>query len=195
MLPHWIFSVALAVFVGIAAVTDLRMHRIPNYLTAPVAALGIVFRFAVPGIEGQPLIAWLQRHPHADALAWSVLGFGLGFSLLFIPWALGGGGAGDIKLLAALGAWLGPWWIFVTFAVAMLCASAMAIAVWCRNAVQYGALKRRREHRRASPGESAEKNRRRAAKRTISLAVPIALATWIVLGCLVLNGTLVLVAR
>ena len=31
----------------------------------------------------------------------------MGFGLLFVPWLLGGGGMGDVKLLAALGAWLG----------------------------------------------------------------------------------------
>lgn len=38
----------------------------------------------------------------------SALGLVVGLGLLFIPWMLGGIGGGDVKLLAALGAWLGP---------------------------------------------------------------------------------------
>jgi len=37
-----------------------------------------------------------------------VLGLILGFALLILPYAWGGMGAGDVKAMAALGAWLGP---------------------------------------------------------------------------------------
>ncbi len=43
------------------------------------------------------------------------MGLGLGFGLLIIPYLLSGMGAGDVKALAALGAWLGPWQTFLLF--------------------------------------------------------------------------------
>ena len=83
-----------AVAVGTAAcVTDLRSRRIPNVLTFGAAVAAFVF--------------------HAFASNGSGFGFGVsgwlvGGAVMFLPFALGGLGGGDVKLLAALGAWLGP---------------------------------------------------------------------------------------
>ena len=80
--------------VGAAAcMTDLRSRRIPNVLTFGASFAAIVFFGLSNG--------W------AGAL-WSVEGWLIG-CLLFLPWfLLGGMGAGDVKLLAAFGAWVGP---------------------------------------------------------------------------------------
>jgi prepilin peptidase CpaA len=76
-----------------ACIFDMRTRRIPNALTLCAAVCGVAFHFAAGGLA---------------AAGWSLAGWGLG-ALLFFPWfALGGMGAGDVKLLAALGAWLGP---------------------------------------------------------------------------------------
>jgi prepilin peptidase CpaA len=87
--PH---VVALSV-AAIACAVDLRTRRIPNVLTFGAAAAALVFHFAVSGVNG---------------LETSVGGWVAGVALLFAPYALGGMGAGDVKLLGALGAWLGP---------------------------------------------------------------------------------------
>jgi prepilin peptidase CpaA len=77
----------------VACMTDLRSRRIPNVLTFGAAAAGIVFHAVVPG---------------GDTVTTAVLGWVVGAGVFFIPFALGGLGGGDVKLLAALGAWLGP---------------------------------------------------------------------------------------
>jgi prepilin peptidase CpaA len=77
----------------IACVTDLRTRRIPNVLTFGAAAAGLVYQVATGGLEG---------------LGAGVLGWLVAFVLFLLPFALGGLGGGDIKLMAALGAWLGP---------------------------------------------------------------------------------------
>ena len=76
----------------VAAAVDLRTRRIPNLLTAPLLLAGWVCAVFLGGFAGL-----------ADAAAASFL-LGLPFVLLFV---FAGGGAGDAKLMAALGAWLG----------------------------------------------------------------------------------------
>lgn len=75
-----------------AAATDLRGARIPNLLTFGAAGLGLAFHAAMPG--GQGLTA-------------SAIGLAAGLAVFFPFFALGAMGAGDVKLMAALGAWLG----------------------------------------------------------------------------------------
>jgi prepilin peptidase CpaA len=72
---------------------DIRTRRIPNYLTLGTAAAGLVFNTISHGLPG---------------LADGILGMLLGFAFLILPYLWGGMGAGDVKALAALGAWLGP---------------------------------------------------------------------------------------
>ncbi len=72
---------------------DLRTRRIPNYLTLGTALAGLIFNAALFGWGG---------------LLDAVLGLCLGLALLILPYIWGGMGAGDVKALAALGAWLGP---------------------------------------------------------------------------------------
>jgi prepilin peptidase CpaA len=83
-----------AIGVALAAcVTDLRVRRIPNVLTFGAAGAALIFHAVAP-----------TGHGLVSALA----GWLVGAAVLFLPFALGGLGAGDVKLLAALGAWLGP---------------------------------------------------------------------------------------
>jgi prepilin peptidase CpaA len=84
----------IAAAIGLAAcVTDLRSRRIPNALTLGAAAVGIMFHLVTGGWHGTLTSAG---------------GWFLGAVLFFPFFALGGMGGGDVKLLAALGAWLGP---------------------------------------------------------------------------------------
>lgn len=76
-----------------ACVVDVRTRRIPNVLTLGAALAGLLVQIALHGSDGAL----------AAASGWLV------GALLFLPlFALGGMGGGDVKLLAALGAWLGP---------------------------------------------------------------------------------------
>ena len=87
---HLLIPLALTVWI---AWGDLRTRRIPNYLTLGTAAAGLAYNFMSQGLPG---------------LADGLLGMLLGFVLLILPYLWGGMGAGDVKALAALGAWLGP---------------------------------------------------------------------------------------
>jgi prepilin peptidase CpaA len=111
MSPVHIFTLSIAC---VACVTDLRTRRIPNLLTFGAALAGLFYHFATGGFEG---------------LGQAALGWLLAAIVFLLPFALGGLGGGDVKLLAALGAWLGPadaLWLVLYTGVA---GGVMAIAV------------------------------------------------------------------
>lgn len=87
---------SIAAVLGVAAVAvlcDLRTRRIPNVLTFGAAAGALIFSLFAGGVT---------------ALGYSIAGWLVGAALFFPLFALGGMGAGDVKLLAALSAWTGP---------------------------------------------------------------------------------------
>ncbi len=88
-----VIHIAVLLIAGIACVSDLRTRRIPNVLTFGAAAAALLFHLATRGVDGG---------------AASISGWVVGVALLLAPYALGSMGAGDVKLLGALGAWLGP---------------------------------------------------------------------------------------
>jgi prepilin peptidase CpaA len=100
--------------VGAAAVYDYRTRRIPNLLTFPALALGLVINIYYSGFKG---------------LEESLLGLLLGGLLLLIPFVLGGMGAGDVKLLAAVGALNGPHFVLFTFIYGAIAGGVMALLV------------------------------------------------------------------
>jgi prepilin peptidase CpaA len=105
----------VAVAVSLAAcVTDLRSARIPNRLTFTAAAAAVVFHAVVGG----------PRAAAASAGGWLV---GV---VLFAPFFIvGGRGAGDVKLLAAVGAWLGPWLTLFVALYTSLAGGVMAVGL------------------------------------------------------------------
>lgn len=89
-------SAAHLIALGLAVVAcgwDLRTRRIPQVLTLGGAASAFLFHLVTGGWEG---------------LGLGLAGWAVGLAIFIVPFALGGLGAGDVKLLGALGAWLGP---------------------------------------------------------------------------------------
>jgi prepilin peptidase CpaA len=85
-----------------AAVVDVRARRIPNWLTGALALGGLIQAAAGMGAIG---------------FGQAGMGFLAGFALTFVFFALGGMGAGDVKLFAAIGAWVGPVGVVQVFVV------------------------------------------------------------------------------
>jgi prepilin peptidase CpaA len=90
MLPRLLPLLVLLLW---AAVEDLRRRRIPNWLNYSLVLGGIAQSFTVA---------------HTVAPAQSLLGLLTGFGLTFFLFAIEAVGAGDVKLMAGVGAWLGP---------------------------------------------------------------------------------------
>jgi prepilin peptidase CpaA len=84
----------------IAAEMDIRFRKIPNWLTYPTMIMGIIYHTGIKGFNG---------------FLFSVEGLGMGIAILIIPFLMGGMGAGDAKLMGAVGGLLGPKGVFIAF--------------------------------------------------------------------------------
>ena len=97
-------DISLIMFLGIvlivATVTDLRFQKIPNILTFPVMVTALAYHGITSGLDG---------------LVFSASGLFLGIALLILPFLFGVMGAGDVKLMGAVGAILGARGAFIAF--------------------------------------------------------------------------------
>jgi prepilin peptidase CpaA len=115
-LAWWPTLIVLAV----ATFTDLRYRRIPNWLVLPFLLAGVVvspWRHDWDGIGHG--FSWHSLGPFRwYGIGQSFAGLGLGLLIFGFLFWLGGMGGGDVKLCAALGAWIGPvqmfWALFFT---------------------------------------------------------------------------------
>jgi prepilin peptidase CpaA len=166
------FAALIATAALLAAALDYRTRKIPNWLTVPTALLGL---------------AWHAFAPQGAGILTALVGFAVGFSLLLLPWLLGGGGMGDVKLLTALGAWFGPLYILAIFGVAAVLACVGAMGVMATSCAADGFSPTRKRFVNAGGSASAARAPRQA-KRALPFAVPLAMATWLVLGWLLLRA-------
>jgi len=112
--PELVPLIAVGLATLAAAATDLWKFKVYNALTVPTFALGLACS------------AWLGGW---GGLGAGLLGAGLGFATLVAFFAMGGVGAGDVKLLTAVGAWLGPFLTYQVFVASALAAGAYAVAL------------------------------------------------------------------
>ncbi len=119
LFPAVPFAMALAASL-VAAFTDVRKYRIYDSLTWPLLISGLVYHSVV--VEGA---GWVP----------SVLGFSVGFVPMALFYLSGGVGAGDVKLMGALGAWLGPVIILQVLFTSWIAAGLYAVGILTWNAV------------------------------------------------------------
>lgn len=97
-IARFILAASALTFVTVLAITDFRSHRIPNRLTVPAALVALLVNVGVSGLEG--------------ALR-SGTGLLVGLAVFLPFFLIGQFGAGDVKGMAAVGAFVGPYGVIV----------------------------------------------------------------------------------
>ena len=123
----WTVSIVLVV----AAVIDGWKLKVPNWITFPMILTGWVYSFASGGWSG---------------LGWSLLATFFGLALLYGIYMIGGMGAGDVKLLAGIGAWVHAEHTWNIFAATAIVGGIMALCMvaytgaWRKHYAQFRML-------------------------------------------------------
>lgn len=164
-LPQILLILVLSIVTVVAAISDYRFRKIPNKLTVPVFLAGLVYQLVFFGFAG--LI---------DGLA----GFAIGFGTLFVLWIIGGGGGGDVKLMGAIGVWLGrvlTTWVLGLSTVFVIFGTFVVLVV---GAFRNGVGKTREQY--MPDGKTVHADRDSKNRRIMAFAMPVAVATWVVLA-------------
>lgn len=112
----WLVSTVLIV----AAVIDGIKLKVPNWITFPMIISGWIYSTAAYAIAGDP---WYV------GLGLSLLGTVIGLALLLPAYAIGGMGAGDVKLLAGVGAWVYGTVTFYAFCLSVIIGAVIAVGM------------------------------------------------------------------
>ena len=121
VLPPRGVEIVLLVLVLLAAAYDVRYRRIPNWLNVGGVIAGLMLnsflRSAAPAV-----FSW-------SGLAFGLAGLGLAFAVYFVLYALRAMGAGDVKLMAAVGSLVGWQDWFGIFLITAIVGGVMAVVV------------------------------------------------------------------
>ncbi|HXB63172.1 MAG TPA: A24 family peptidase [Acidobacteriaceae bacterium] len=120
--PEFVYPAAASVCAAMGSITDVRSRRVPNWLTGPSILIGLALHFAFGGWHGMFVAA-------AAGLICGAI-----FLVFFIA---GGMGAGDVKLITAIGCLVGMSNIVSVLALTAIAGGVMAVAL----AVSRGQLK------------------------------------------------------
>lgn len=111
-------TLLLLLILALAALTDWRRHRIPNWLTYGALIVGLLLQYTF--LDGEGVLTGLK-------------GAGVGL-IMFLPFYLTGGmGAGDVKLMAAVGTYLGPMAVFTSACFALVAGGCVALYLILRS--------------------------------------------------------------
>jgi prepilin peptidase CpaA len=110
---HWDIWLVTVILI-VAAVIDGWKLKVPNWITFPFVISGWVYWTTCQGWEG---------------LGWSLVGTLVGLALLLPAYAIGGMGAGDVKLLAGVGAWVCGTNTFYAFCVSAVVGGIIAVGM------------------------------------------------------------------
>ncbi|MFB3778889.1 MAG: prepilin peptidase [Bryobacteraceae bacterium] len=125
--PPVVLQAVLAALVVTAAVFDVRSRRIPNWLNLFGVVAGLL----------------LNSFLDVDKYNWrsALMGLGLAFAVYFPLYLLRGMGAGDVKLMAAVGALVGPANWFAIFVLSNVLGAAVAIVLLLSKGKLWGTLR------------------------------------------------------
>jgi prepilin peptidase CpaA len=123
-----VVAVILAAALIPSAICDLRYRKIPNLITFPAMAGGVMYHSVVSGRGG---------------FFFSTGGLALGIGLMLLPYVINQVGAGDAKLMGAIGALIGPKGLVVAFVISTLAGGIYgAILLGLDRSYAWGFMKR-----------------------------------------------------
>lgn len=168
---HSLLVVGLAGVLTACVISDLRTRRIPNAITGPGVAAGVLLNCAVHGLDG--LVAALG-------------GLVLALVILTPPFALGGIGGGDVKMMGAAGSFLGPTLLAVALLLGVILGGGVAVA----SAMRRGRLRDTLRHTWAMASGAVLARSTAPLRRPATLpdriwlpySVPLALGTALTIG-------------
>jgi prepilin peptidase CpaA len=117
LLNNWPVRLVCGLLI-VAAYIDGKQLRVPNWLTYPMVFSGLIYSYLAGGWSG---------------LGDGALGMVVGLACLLPLYAVGGMGAGDVKLLAGVGAWMGVATTFYAFCVSAVVGAVMAVLMVLYN--------------------------------------------------------------
>lgn len=125
--PVWFVTVTLIV----AAVIDGMQLKVPNWITFPMIISGWVYSAVL-----SPYAGW-------EGLLYSLIGTAVGLLVLLPAYAIGGMGAGDVKLMAGIGAWVWGTATLYAFAATAIVGAVIAVLMvltqkgWNKHQAQF----------------------------------------------------------
>lgn len=119
MAQNWVFWF-VSIFCIVAAYIDGKELRVPNKLTFPMIIAGWIWSSISFGISGE---GWYI------GLMWSLAGTAVGLMTLIPAMAIGGMGAGDVKMMAAIGAWVHCTITIYAFCLSTIIGAVLAVAM------------------------------------------------------------------
>jgi prepilin peptidase CpaA len=170
---HWDIWLLSAILI-VAAVIDGWKLRVPNWITFPLIASGWLYSFAYFGWAG---------------FGWSLLGTVVGLALLMPAYAIGGMGAGDVKLLAGIGAWVWSLTTLYAFCVSAIIGGVIAIGMvlwrrdWFHHYYQFFAIATEIVEVRDPNTLSTIAAKRKSSMLLLPYGIPIAIGTIAYFAC------------
>jgi prepilin peptidase CpaA len=131
--PQSVALIVTALLCGllfIAALNDAKSHRIPNKLVFSGAAMGLLLNSLLP--EG---FGFLSALPGAIGFLSALTGLGIGLAFLLPLYMLRTLGAGDVKLMAMIGAFVGPNAVLNIILITFLVGGLLALIIALKKGV------------------------------------------------------------
>lgn len=104
--------------ITIAVVEDLRRMKIPNLVTFPTIVMALAYQSLAAGLNG---------------FLFSAGGLAVGLGIFIVPYVLGGMGAGDVKLMGAIGAIVGAKGIIIASLLVILVGGGYGLVLYALN--------------------------------------------------------------
>jgi prepilin peptidase CpaA len=196
----WTFYAVLLGFLAVATYTDVGTLKIPKALTLPMLGAGLVFSMVRGAWMGSlfeasdaPGHVWLfARSPvlgALDGLLCSLAGFVAAFVLFLVLYRLGVMRGGDLKLAAALGAWLGPVLVLIVILATVPILLLLGTALLIRKIFRRGIRKTAFNVKGKALGDNLKKapGGKRRAEVLLAYSLPVALSAGLLLPFLVVR--------